>query len=334
MIGLLAVFAWLAVIVLIGFIVVRAARHLPAKNLTTALIATVAVALVVNILAAGLVFIEPTERGVVISAWPGAQGVRQQALQPGLNWIVPFFDRVVTYTISRQTYTMSIADFEGERTGDDSVEARTADGQVIRVDASVIFAIDPDKVVDVHIQWQDTYKDGLIRTLSRGIIRDTVSGFGVEEVYSSQRLALTQQITKELSERLEKEGFVLIDFVMRNIAFSDEYAASVEQKQIAEQLAEQAKFVVEQRRQEAEQARQQAQGEADAEVIRAQADAQARLIQAEAEAQALEKLGEAIRKNPNVLTLEYIQKLAPNIEIMLLPSDNPYLIPIPDITNP
>jgi regulator of protease activity HflC (stomatin/prohibitin superfamily) len=214
--------------------------------------------------------------------------------------------------------------------GDDSVEARTADGQVIRVDASVIFAIDPEKVVEVHIHWQDTYKDGLVRTLSRGIIRDAVSAFGVEEVYSSKRLALTQEITSELSRRLEKEGFILIDFVMRNIAFSDEYAASVEQKQIAEQLAEQAKFVVEQRRQEAEQARQQAQGEADAQVIRAEAQAKARLIQAEAEAQALAKLGEAIRLNPDVLTLEYIDKLAPGISVMLVPNDNPYLLPLPN----
>lgn len=333
-IRLLAVISWLAVIALVVVIAIRAARRQPAKRFTTALTVTVVVALIINVLAAGLVFIEPTERGVVISAWPGARGVRQQALQPGLNWIIPFFDRVVTYPISRQTYTMSIADFEGERTGDDSVEARTSDGQVIKVDASVIFAIDPEKVVDVHIQWQNTYKDGLVRTLSRGIIRDAVSGFGVEEVYSSQRLALTQQVSSELSERLEKEGFILIDFVMRNIAFSDEYAASVEQKQIAEQLAQQAAFVVEQRRQEAEQARQQAQGEADAQVIRAQAEAQSRLIQAEAEAEALAKLGEAIRKNPDVLTLEYIDKLAPGIDVMLVPNDNPYLLPLPDSSSP
>ncbi len=50
------------------------------------------------------------------------------------------------------------------------------------------------------------------------------------------------------------------DFVLRNIAFSPEYAASVEQKQIAEQLAQQAAFVVQQRKQEAEQARKTARG--------------------------------------------------------------------------
>ena len=137
-------------------------------------------------------------------------------------------------------------------------------------------------------------------------------------------------------------GLILDSFVLRNIAFSDEYAASVEQKQIAEQLAQQAAFVVDQRKQEAEQARQTAEGLADAAVISAQgradslvinatAEAQARLIQAEAEAEALRLLGAAWAENPDVLALEYINKLAPNIQVMLLPSDNPFLLPLPDL---
>jgi regulator of protease activity HflC (stomatin/prohibitin superfamily) len=272
---------------------------------------------------------------VVVSAVPGAQGVQPEALQPGLNWVVPFFDRVVAYPISRQTYTMSIAPDESTVIrSDDSVEARTADGQVVFVDASIIFALDPTEVINTHIRWENAYIDGLVRPLARGVIRDNVSAFGVEEVYSAQRAALTENIRVELERRFNAEGLLLIDFVLRNIAFSPEYANSVEQKQIAEQLAQQAQFVVEQRRQEAEQARQVAQGQADAAVIRAQGEAEARLIQAEAEAEALRMLAIAVAENPDVLTLEYIQKLAPGIQVMLVPTDNPFLLPLPSVTGP
>ncbi|MEJ2758162.1 MAG: SPFH domain-containing protein [Anaerolineales bacterium] len=336
----LAAFSWIALFGVIVFVVVRAARDKTMKGSVPMISIVLALAIVMNVLSAGLVFIEPTERGVVITAL-GGQGIRPDALQPGLNWIVPFFDRVVTYPISRQTYTMSIAHEEGDRLGDDSVEARTADGQLVKVDASVIFFIDPDKVVTVHIDWQNTYLDEYIRTLSRGVIRDAVSVYGIEEVYSSQRQELADRMFNDMFDRLEAEGFVLVDFVLRNIAFSDEYAASVEQKQIAEQLAQQAAFVVDQRRQEAEQARQEAQGQADAAVIVAQgqaqslviqanAEAEARVIQAEAESQALELLGEAIAANPDVLQLQYIDKIAPNISVMLLPGDTPFLLPLPD----
>jgi regulator of protease activity HflC (stomatin/prohibitin superfamily) len=327
----LAIVAWIAVFGVIALVVVRSGRGKSMRGGGMLILITVLVAIAINALAAGLVFIQPSERGVVISVTEG--GIRPNALQPGLHWVVPFAENVIPYPISRQTYTMSVIPEESDVVRDDAVEARTSDGQVVHVDASVIYAIDPDEVVNVHIRWQDRYTNGMVRPVVRGVIRDAVAQFGIEEVYSTHRLELTNLIADELERRFEANGLELIDFVLRNIAFSEEYAASVEQKQIAEQLAQQAAFTVEQRRQEAEQARQVAQGLADAAVIKAQGDAEARLIQARAEAEALALLADAIAQNPDVLTLEYIQKLSPNIQVMLVPTDNPFLLPLPG-TNP
>lgn len=335
-----ALASWVAVIAVIAYVATRASRGQRLRSGVAIVVLTIAGAVVLNIVAAGLVFIQPQERGVVITV--GSGGTRPEPLQPGLNYIVPFAETVVPYSISRQTYTMSIAPSEGAIVGDDSIEARTSDGQIVYVDASVIFAIDPTKVIEVHIKWQDNYVDNLVRPVVRGVIRDAVSQFRVDEVVSSQRTAMTALVTSGLQEKLEEGGLLLVDFVLRNITFSPEYSASVEQKQIAEQLAQQAAFVVDQRKQEAEQARQTAEGVADAAVIesqgqaqaiviQAEAEAEARLIQAEAEAQALALLAEAIAANPDVLTLEYIQKLAPNIQVMLVPTDNPFLLPLPEI---
>lgn len=326
----IATLSWLVAIGLIGLSVARAARGQPFKGATSLIIVAVIVALAATSVGASLIFVQPTERGVVISALQ--EGVRPTALQPGLNLLVPFLESVIPYNITRQTYTMSIEPTEGQIVGDDSVEARTSDGQVVQVDASVIFSIDPERVVQTHIQWQGRYIDNLIRPQSRGVIRDAVSQFGIEEVYSTERFALAEQIHTALEDSLNEGGLILHDFVLRNIAFSPEYAASVEQKQIAEQLAQQAAFIVQQRTQEAEQARQVAKGLADAVVIAAQGQAEARVIQAEAEARALELIADALRNNPDLLVFEYIQKLAPGIQVMLVPSNNPFLLPIPSLT--
>jgi regulator of protease activity HflC (stomatin/prohibitin superfamily) len=299
------------------------------RNGNLLVIGTAVIAIIFNVVGAGLVFIQPDERGVVVTIRSG--GVKNDALQAGLNWVIPYAESVRKYSISRNTYTMSIAPSEGQISGDDSVEARTSDGQVVLVDASVIFSVDQSQVVRVHILWGDRYIDDLIRPLARGAIRNAVAQFRVDEVYSSQRGALTALITEELVVRLSEGGIVLEDFVLRNVAFSNEYAASLEQKQIAEQLALQAAFVVEQRIQEANQARESARGLADAQVIRAEGQAQARIIEANAEAEALALLGSAIEANPDVLTLQYIDKLSPGIEVMLLPSDNPFILQLPSI---
>ena len=327
----IATLAWLAFVGVLVLAIVRAGRNRPIKNATVTIVVTLVVAVLFTFVAAGTVFIEPQERGVVISAI-SPQGYREQALEPGLRWIIPFAERVERYPISRQTYTMSIAPIEGQISGDDSIAARTADGQEIYVDASIIFQIDPAQVVNVHIRWQDRYTNDLVRAQARGIIRDAVSQYGVEEVYSTRRLDMTKNVTEQLITKFSENGLQLVDFVLRNITFSPEYAASIEQKQIAEQLAQQAKFIVEQRRQEAEQARQVAQGRADAAVIDAKGVAEARIIEAEAEAKALAVISAIIRDNPDMLTYQYITKLSPSIQTLLLPSNSPFLFPIPELT--
>jgi regulator of protease activity HflC (stomatin/prohibitin superfamily) len=314
---------------MIGLAIVRAARGNPFKAATATIIGLIVVALVLTTVSAGLVFIQPTERGVVITAL--GDGVRPDALEPGLNWVVPFLENVITYPISRQTYTMSIAPEEGAIRGDDSVEARTSDGQVVLVDASVIFSIDSSKVVESHVKWSGAYINNLVRPISRGVIRDGVSQFRIDEVVSTQRFELTEYITEQLAGNFDEGNLILHDFVLRNIAFSEEYAASVEQKQIAEQLAQQAAFIVQQREQEAEQARQVAQGQADAAVIEAEGRAKARVIEAEAEQEALNLIADALRNNPDLITFEYIQKLSPGIQVMLVPNDNPFLLPLPSL---
>ena len=321
---------WVGVAAMIALAVLRASRGQKVRAVSTTILVLALVAVVLTSVSAGLVFIKPEERGVVISAL-APNGYREQALQPGLRWVIPYFESVETYKISKETYTMSIAAEEGQIQGDDSVTARTADGQEVFLDASVIYAIDPAHVVQLHIDWQKRYVDELVRPLARGIIRDAVSQFGVEEVYGTRRFDLQDQITETMNQRLGENGLSLNSFILRNITFSPEYAASVEQKQIAEQQAQQAAFVVEQRKQEAEQARQIAEGESDAVVIRSQGNAQARLIEADAEAKALELIAQALQQNPDLLSYQYINKLAPGVQVMLVPNNAPYLLPLPTL---
>jgi len=325
-----AAVAWLAFIGMMVIVVLRASRNKSVKPFVTILVIALVAAVLISSVSAGLVFIQPEERGVVISALQ-AGGYRPEPLQPGLRWVIPYFESVITYPISRQTYTMSIAASEGDIQGDDSITARTADGQEIFVDASVIYAIDPTKVVKVHIDWQDRYTDELVRPLSRGVIRDVVSQYRVEEVVTTKRTEMTNTMSVDMANKLSDNGLTLVSFILRNITFSPEYAASVEQKQIAEQLAQQAAFVVDQRKQEAEQARQVAQGQADSVVINAQGAADARIIQAEAEAQALLLIADALKNNENLLLYQYINQLAPGIQVMLVPNDNPYLLTLPTL---
>jgi regulator of protease activity HflC (stomatin/prohibitin superfamily) len=334
----IATLAWLAALGALGLVVFSAARGRRLGGGIALIAGAVIVAVTLTVAAAGIVFIEPNERAVVVSPYD-PDGYRDQVLTPGLRWIIPG-EQTRIYSISQENYTMSSTPTEGPVQGDDSVPARTKDGQEVTIDASVLFAIDPDKVIQLHIALQNNYVERVVRPQARSIIRDVVSQYGVEEVVSTKRAEMEELITAALDGRFQANNLILADFLVRNIRFSDEYAAAVEQKQIAEQQAQQAAFVVEQRRQEAEQARQVAQGQADAAIIQAEgraratvlqaeAEAEARVIQARAEAEALGLIAGQLRDNPDLLTFRYIEKLAPNVQVMYLPANSPYLLPLP-----
>jgi regulator of protease activity HflC (stomatin/prohibitin superfamily) len=327
----IASFAWIGLFGVIVAIFIRASRNQPVKGLTTAVVLLLVVAILLTTVGAGLVFIEPDELGVVVTA-VGGDGIRPDPLGAGLHWVIPFVERVERFSILNQTYTMSSAADEGAFAAEDSIQVRTKDGQQVYVDASVIYAIDPAKSIDLYRTWRFNYQDGLVRPQARGVIRDAASQYGVEEIVSSKRAEMQAIITQRLAEVFAENNLVLRDFVLRNIRFSDEYAAAVEQKQIAEQQAEQARFVVEQKKQEAEQARQIAQGQADAAVIAAQGAAEARLIQAQAEAEANRLLAASL--TPELIQYQYILNLAPGVTTIFVPSGNQFILPLPDTSGP
>ncbi len=80
----LAVFLWLLFVALFVLAILRASRGLSAKALGWALLAIGVTAVILSVISAGLVFIRPEERGVVISAI-APKGYREEALQPGLK---------------------------------------------------------------------------------------------------------------------------------------------------------------------------------------------------------------------------------------------------------
>jgi len=318
-------FAWVAAIGLGIMAAIRASRNQTAKGSSSSALILVIVAALLTVLGSGLVYVESNERGVVKTTSAG--GVRPQALEPGLHWVLPVVEHVVNYSISNQTYTMSFLPEQGPDSAEDSIRARTKDGQEVIIDGTVIYRIDPTKVVQLHIAWGNGYESGIVRPETRGAIRDAVAQYGVEEVVSTKREEMVQIITDELVQSLSDNNLELLDFILRDIHFSEEYAAAVEQKQIAEQQALQAALVVEQKKQEAEQARQEAQGLADAAVISAKGEAEALVIQAQAEAQANQLLAASL--TPELLQYQYILRLAPGVQTIFIPSGNQFILPLP-----
>ena len=277
----------------------------------------------ISYLSAALVFIAPQEIGVVVSLIT-PDGYRDQPFRSGLHWIVPLAEEVHTYPIYWQTYTMSEKPLEGQIRGDDSISARTSDGQEVFIDCSVIFRIDTLQAVRIYIDWQERYVQDFVRPVLRGIIRTKVSQYKVDEVNSFKRLDLEKDLSKEVGQVFSDKGFILDRYILRNISFTKQYSESVEQKQVAYQEMTRTVY-------QAQQMKNLAEGQASRIKIEAAAGAEAIKMKANAQAQALQVISDVLVKNKDLLTYEYIDKLAPGIKVMLVPNNAPFLLPLPDM---
>lgn len=337
--SLLNVVVFAMILAIIGGVVLVGLNTARSKNTRPGIIIAIiglVGALILGPLNAGLVLIQPNEMGVVFRQTASSSDSLREPLTSGLKWVIPFVDQVVIYDIGQQSLTMAGGVSAGDNqinqaTGSGAVRAVTKDGQTIYVDATVIFKIDPTQINNIHRNWRGDYQDGFIIPQARSEVRNAISNYGAEEIYSGGRAGLEAQIAGNLEKELKVQGFLLTTLLIRDIAFSPEFTQAIEQKQVAAQQAEQAAFRVQQAKQEAEQARVEAQGKADAAVIAAQGEAQGITIRAEAQAKALDQINKILSQNPNLIQWQYINQLGDQVRLIIVPSNSPFLFNLQDL---
>lgn len=330
--GFAGVLFFIGILAGIGLAVVNSQRGRKARpGIILAVVGLVGI-LITTPLNAGLVLIEPNEVGVVFRQTGRGSAALREPLLAGLSWVMPFIDQVIKYDVSQKNLDMvGVPDNysqQGAEGAYSAVRATSSDGQVVFVDVTIIYRLDSTRINDIHINWQNTYVDGYIVPQSRSEVRNVISTYGADAIYSGGRAELETQIADSLSTKLEREGILLTDVLIRNIEFSQEFTDAIEQKQIADQQAQQAAFRVQQAEQEAEQARVEAQGRADSAVIEAQGDAQSTVIRAEAQAEALDNINQILSQNPDLIQWQYINELGDNVRLIIIPSNSPFLFDI------
>lgn len=227
------------------------------------------------------VFIPAGYVGVI---YDKGRGVLPNTLGEGLSIVIPFWQSVQLFDARLQEYTMTSAPDEGAIRRDDSLDAPTSDGQQVKVDATVLFKINRDKVADIWKNVGVDYVNKLIRTVSRSQIRMVISRYSASQIYSERRQEAERVMTSEIAELLKPKDIIIDKVLLRAVYFSPEYSKAIEQKVIAEQLVKKAEF----------------------EVLQASQAAQAKIAEAKglAEAQSLQRA----TLNDQFLQLEAIKK--------------------------
>ena len=216
--------------------------------------------------------------------------------QQGVTFVWPVISQTEQYDLRRLEYTMSSTEGEGRRANvDDSLWSPTQEGLQVGIDLTVWHHLDPARLNVIHQKIGPDYEEKIIRPAVRSVIRLVISEYGVMDVYSSKRAAIQDEINVKIRKLVEKDGFVIDEVVLRDVRFTEQFAKAIEAKQIAQQSAEQMKYVLEKEQREAER----------------------KVIEAQGRAKSIETINEALRQNPNYIRYLYVDKLSDKISVIV-----------------
>lgn len=222
--------------------------------------------------------------------------VSPNEMSSGLNLVNPL-GKVEKMSIRTEQYTMSIAKEEGQRTGDDSIDALTKEGLQIKLDITVLYSLQKEKASDVYLQLGRDFAEKVIRPEIRSAIREIAAQYDANAVYSEKRTEMTQKIGEGLKKSLSPRGITVEDVLLRNVILPPKLSDSIQEKLQADQEQQRYDFVLQKESKEAERKRIEAAGQRDSQKI----------------------INESL--SPNYLNYLYIQNLKDNKGTIYVPTN-------------
>lgn len=233
-------------------------------------------------------------------------------LDPGLHFIVPFTDTVIIYNTKDIVYEVGPVEKQASSRADYldfPVDSTTRDGQEVVLSYSIRFHIVREETTRIANELGDEAAavEKVVKFHSRVIARQVPRNYPASDLYTGDVAKVQQDIEEQLRPLFQAKGLYLDAFGLREIAFSPDYIRAIEQKQI-----EREKVITEQHRAE-----------------QAEYRKQAVITEAQGEAEAIRLRGEALRENPDIVQLEFVNAIRdPNSSVRLIVVPSGSVLPI------
>jgi len=153
------------------------------------------------------------------------------------------------------------------------------DLQSVNITLRVLYRPDADKLSLLHRYLGPEYDERVLPSIVNEVLRTVVAKYNAAALLS-QRDQVSSTIRSTLEARARHFYLILDDVSITHLTFGKEFSEAIEAKQVAQQIAERAKYIVDQARE----------------------DKKSIIIKAQAEATSAELIGKAVKDNPsNVL---------------------------------
>jgi prohibitin 1 len=194
------------------------------------------------------VTIEPGEKGVLFKKFSGLD--KETVYDQGLKVIMPW-NTMYVYNIKVQESVSNMT-------------VLSKNGLNIKIELSYRYNPVPSQIGELHDVVGSSYHETVIIPEIRSVTREVIGKYLPEELYSSKREVIEDEIYQSTQESLQRKYINLDAVLIRDVTLPPSLQAAIENKLKQEQAALEYEFKLQRAKQEAERLKIEAEGKATA----------------------------------------------------------------------
>lgn len=179
--------------------------------------------------------VDSGNRGIVFKTLGG--GTSQEVLGEGMH-VMPIWNSVISY--DTRVHEMK-----------EQLSVISSNGLTLRVDASVRFRPIVEELFALQTTIGPDYDSKLIAPIVRSEARKVFGRYQPEEIYSTKREQIEQQIHDEVKRALEGKHVLVEAVLVRDVFLPDAIQTAISDKLAEEQRSQKMRFTLDKERQEA-----------------------------------------------------------------------------------
>lgn len=181
-----------------------------------------------------LFVVQPGEVAIKFNSIRG--GIKKDIYEEGMHLRIPLVESIIKYDVRIQPVDITSS-------------TSTKDQQKIDITLKVLFRPVSNEIPNIHLNLGSNFQDKFVKPIALEVIKTVLAQYDADQLLK-QRDKISNEIKSLYTSKTKEFHLIIEEVALTDLTFSPQFKKSIEDKQIAQQVAEKEKYIVERNEQQ------------------------------------------------------------------------------------